>query len=603
MFSDLLDLDDFALNDVLDCFYTDSGKLQKQLSIIKDKLNKRDIKNKLKLLVRIANKVNKTSVSTNATEDLKKMHSILKLNINENIDSPISSNRTIVPAPPVTPINRPKTPTRTPTRPPPETPSNRTIVPAPPVTPINRPRTPRTPTRTHTNITTDSFAESTEKKQKKKGLPSKCVYTVGTLVDNINVFMNKVQLNKDYKGEITSVETAKNGTCMYNIVFIDSNKISQVITTPISDDQFIRISPWNGLNVDLSSYKNEPYLDGGATLLKVIDEIHNIWFDPLKGSKNNKPIPKTGSKLGFFSPGSDIDYIKFEVVGKPDVSNIKSSPLFMTNGLSLFYEIQRITDRSTNYLLKIVNKSSKLSKHMLDYDDNNPPFKNIYKDEYSKFSEYMPKIHYYGKCTLNKPNNKSSVYEYIIYKSYNTITQNFDSITNIKKLAFLKNTLDMLIKFNESNKFITNFDTKNIGWSDNFKMDVKLIDYDYFTLLDFSSDQSLTVNNGDLIIGFWNDVGALMNLTPNYFKVEGTKDKLKDITLKQTNKYDKYAIPGLIKLINKIQVNKPIQYKDRTITNSLDIIQLLRLESYDYDMVSSYDTILAFFKKYEVSFL
>ena len=564
MSNNLLDLNDsdYNLIDVYDCFYTYGGILQTNQSIINDELNKKDIKNKLKLLVRIANKVNRTSVPTSATEILKKMHNILKENINENIDSPIVR------------------------------PSNRTIVPMPPVTPLNRPKTP-------TNITTDSFAESTEKKKKKKekkrGLPSKCKYAVGTIIDNINIFINKVQLNEYYKGEITSIETSQRGICMYNIVFIDSNKISQVVNTPIADDQFRRISPWNGLNVDLSSYKNGPYLDGGAKLMDIVDEIHNLWFNPMKGSK-------TGSKLGFFSPGSDTEYIKFDVVGKPDISNVKSSPLFMTNGLSLFYEIQRNTDTSTNYLLKIVNKSSKLTKHMLDYDDNNPPFKNIYKDEYSKFSDYMPKIHYYGKCTLNKSNNKSSVYEYIIYKSYNTVTQNFESITNIKKLQFLLNTLDMLIKFNESNKLITNFDIKNIGWSDESSMGVKLIDYDYFTLLDFASDQSLTVNNGDLIIGFWNDVGNLISLTPNYFKVEGS-NKLKDITLKQTNKYDKYAIPGLIKIINKIQVNNPFIHANKTIRNSLDIIKLLKLESYDYDMVSDYATISAFFKLYQVSFL
>ena len=181
-----LNLSDPAIIDVLDCFYTDSRTLQTDPSIIKGKLNKKDIKNKLKLLVRIANKVNRTSVPTFDTDTLIAIHLILKSNINENLDSPITSNRTIVPAPPVTPINRPRTP-KTPTR---------------------------TTTETPSNITTDSFAESTEKKQKKKGLPSKCVYTVGTLVDNINVFINKLQLNKDYKGEITSVETAKNGTCM-----------------------------------------------------------------------------------------------------------------------------------------------------------------------------------------------------------------------------------------------------------------------------------------------------------------------------------------------------------------------------------------------------
>jgi hypothetical protein len=140
---------------------------------------------------------------------------------------------------------------------------------------------------------------------------------------------------------------------------------------------------------------------------------------------------------------------------------------------------------------------------------------------------------------------------------------------------------------------------KNIGWSDDNLMDVKLMDYDYFTLLDFTSgsDELLTIystTTKDLIINFWNDVGNLVNLVPNYFK--DITGKLKDITLTQINKYDKYAVPGLIKLINKIQIQVPYTIRDITYHNTTDIISVLKLESYNYDDVADYQKIYKFFK-------
>jgi hypothetical protein len=131
-------------------------------------------------------------------------------------------------------------------------------------------------------------------------------------------------------------------------------------------------------------------------------------------------------------------------------------------------------------------------------------------------------------------------------------------------------------------------------------MNVKLIDYNFYTLYDIEADKSILQTDTNKEPVFWKDTltfnkDGVKNLHPNYFQN-------KHITLSDLYKYDKYSIPGIINFIKLIKF-KPFKYysgllgKEIDIITSQDIINYLKLEDSEYNNVSSYERIINFFQR------
>jgi len=414
-----------------------------------------------------------------------------------------------------------------------------------------------------------------------------CTFTKGILIQNINIGTQKNQDIQKY-GEIINVGGYKHGKpCLYDVLYIDSKKNIN-ITQGLKEKDFEVYQSWKGLNINLESFK--PIFKGGLKggfkeLSDIIAEIHNTW-----GIIHSK---RPTNSLGFKCKDISHEYMNFIVTNKPDMYKAPhkpTSPLYKYIGYSLFYEIQRLNNELNNYLMKIFEKKKTL--HDFEYDTYRASSDKNILIEFNRYIEYMPIIYYYGDCTLHKTKS-DSVYQYVIYKSYYSLDKMNATLTTKQKYSFLINNLDMLIKIYNDNCFITNFDINSIGWESYNKMNVKFIDYNYFSISNIShADVNLETSGEN--IRFWSSTGP--TLVPNYFKNEST-GRLGSIGPAKISQYNKFSIPGLINLIKKldIQISPPIIRDTKEIETIDQIISYLKLDSYNYDEVSDYSTIKTFF--------
>jgi hypothetical protein len=323
------------------------------------------------------------------------------------------------------------------------------------------------------------------------------------------------------------------------------------------------------------------YICKDETILDKLDNLSNKDFKIIKLWKGleinfNKLQNNNQSNVSIFQLSKqftdNFEYLKF--TEKKKYKNLTNS-----------YKLNRMSDKK-NYFFKYFSNITSLPQiHMLNFKGQYQTYKNI-EDEYNKFNNYMPKIYYYGMYNdKNKPNNPT---QYIIYKLYNTIESS--TISNMQKYKLLLNSLIMLLELNKEKKILLNFNINKIGWSNDKIMNVKLIDYNYYTIYDVN-DQKLLTNPDKKITAWVEDLkGESIDepLIPKYFEGKDiTQQKLTD------NKYDKFSVPGLIQLINLIDF-KQVEF-DGIKLNKDNIIKHLKLEDPKYKEVSSYLDILKFF--------
>ena len=138
----------------------------------------------------------------------------------------------------------------------------------------------------------------------------------------------------------------------------------------------------------------------------------------------------------------------------------------------------------------------------------------------------------------------------------------------------------MLIVLKKLNKFIINFNITRIGCNDcKDHKNIKLIDYNYHTIYDWTNSGVDLLTQCDTINCFNKALDGEESLIPKYFKKE-------NINHSNLHEYDKFSIPGIINLIDCLKGTK-IEKKT--------IISNLKLENTKYSEVSSYEDILQYF--------
>jgi len=237
-------------------------------------------------------------------------------------------------------------------------------------------------------------------------------------------------------------------------------------------------------------------------------------------------------------------------------------------------------------------------------------------NEYKNYNNYLIKIFYYGELKLrdnefriiesktnqdndtyiNLPSIKNFNFDYTITKLYNIpsldINNYVNNLSNIKKFVFLYNNIVMLKKLADNNEFHADYKIANVGWEDDAKLNVILIDYDDETIQEASSINKKFKTNS---MGIVNDFYFASTYIPEYLS-DGKGGILAKCLPAQ---FIKYSVGGLYMIIAHLN----IKFKQSVIqlaVNSQNIIfnlnhlgESLKLNSKDYNSIPSYDYMIS----------
>jgi hypothetical protein len=237
-------------------------------------------------------------------------------------------------------------------------------------------------------------------------------------------------------------------------------------------------------------------------------------------------------------------------------------------------------------------------------------------NEYKNYNNYLIKIFYYGELKLrdnefrlieSKTNSDYDTYinlstvknfnfDYTITKLYNIPSLGIDNyvnnLTNLKKFVFLYNNVVMLKKLADNNEFHADYKIANVGWEDEAKLNVILIDYDDETIQEASSiNKKFKINS----MGIVNDFYFASTYIPEYLS-DGKGGILAKCLPAQ---FIKYSVGGLYMIIAHLNIKFKQSVIQLTVNNQNIKFNLnhlgesLKLNSKDYNSIPSYDYIIS----------
>jgi len=340
-----------------------------------------------------------------------------------------------------------------------------------------------------------------------------------------------------------------------------------------------------------------------------IRENFNFYIDDLTGGNVDDIWPvvtmkwRRKRKLGIIGVYDKKNKFLFTPINRssPDV------PLFKKGSNTAIYKINHI-ELGYNFIIRLYSDDN--STHMIDLPK--------IKDEYQKYKDNLIKVYYYGLIqtldnkfflfgdVINEDKDiKTYQFNHIITKVYNTPIFGSNGITNmnnLQKYKFILNNVKLLMKLELNNEFLGDYKLGNIGWDNNYSMDVILIDYDVNTIIKISSDL--------LKYGSVTELTFPTSYPPKYIGEGDMIGKYSTLFINNTDKFDKYSVGGLSQIIstldlkfNKSLIDLPthLQYNDIVLINTYALSFSLKLDSLYYDRVPSYTqiyNILVFLKDY-----
>lgn len=320
---------------------------------------------------------------------------------------------------------------------------------------------------------------------------------------------------------------------------------------------------------------------------------------------------------------SSIDpTVNFSVV--ENHSDLNDLPILGRGTYTAVYEVKNkdnLKDK-TPYILRLYLRDLDISsKHLLKT-------KKIF-DEYKKYNKYLIAVHYFGQVkfksnsfeyieneddskldnyVINKDEITNYTFDYIITQKYKTPSFNDDyvvnNLTNQQKFLFLKNNLKLLKELQENNTFHTDYKIENVGWDDDTKMNIIMVDYDESTLqIADESNKNFIMEDGDLT-----EYNFYSTYKPKYLLIDAEEEGGKPtINYKDFNPdtYIKFSVGGLINIINCLEikftqtsiklseelVEKLAKRKIKRI-NTENLSTSLHLDGLKYDLIPRYSEIL-----------
>lgn len=244
----------------------------------------------------------------------------------------------------------------------------------------------------------------------------------------------------------------------------------------------LKNSSWSGRETNMMLYIPQ---------LQHAGESENIWPIITNNWKKNYT-------LGIKSTNDST--VNFLFV--PNNKNKVDEPILGRGTFTAVYKLKNEYDKKDpiDYVLRIYTRNLDISPQHMMHNDK-------IANEYKNYTKYMSIVYYYGILTIIdgefeynksktdsnldkytfKPNTQKTYnFDYIITKVYNT--PSFDKkyyvidLSNLQKFFFLYNNVVMLYDLYKNNSFHADYKIGNVGWEDNKKMNVILIDYDIDTI-------------------------------------------------------------------------------------------------------------------------
>jgi len=325
---------------------------------------------------------------------------------------------------------------------------------------------------------------------------------------------------------------------------------------PISSTEIIlyTISSLDGGETPTLESFNNISLVGGDTA-KIISNISVEYKKILEINKKRKK----NYKLGIKAKDESIKNLNFRII--EHTGNMKIAPAFKNGSYTVIYELKNEVDKTdkTKYLLRLIDSEKIHLCNLLKV-----------KTEFEVYKKYMYSVYHHGLLNvLETGQARPHRMDYIITKFYNT---NINVFTNKDKYTFLINVIQMLLDLKNNNCFHADFKLENIGWDDN--LNIVLIDYDQYTIINFSKESIYT------------------KTTPRYYKLNFPytyvpkyleSNEKGYVNNTEYTKYDKFSVGGLGKLISKLSLDS-------------DLITEFKLND-SYENILSYEQMLASISK------
>jgi len=338
------------------------------------------------------------------------------------------------------------------------------------------------------------------------------------------------------------------------------------------------------------------------TPLKKGGESDNIW--PLISN-----FYKKENKLGIRSKNKDnkLDFtIVSQNIGKID------EPILGRGTFTAVYKIKNAKDLNDNteYILRIYERNLFISPLHFIYNDKIINERSFYK-------EYSYNVFYFGEMKISDKefsflknergentdnyifSNKDKNYnfDYIITKVYNIpkfdAVYNIINISNPKKFLFLYNNIIMLNKMYKNNDFHADYKIANVGWEDNEKMNVILVDYDDGTIQKANgSNSDLSIINGKVHTVYFSST-----YIPEYIR-NGDAGIKPIYTPEQFKMYSIGGLDEIIRFLNikfsKKIIDLPINLQTKYIKfiNTESLGSSLNLDNKNIDLIPTYDEMI-----------
>jgi hypothetical protein len=375
-------------------------------------------------------------------------------------------------------------------------------------------------------------------------------------------------------------------------------------------------------------------IDINNNYMKLYREYSTLTYNQSGGSNNigietNLELysPQFAGESSNIWPLISKNWKKNNILGIRDIHNSNINFLFVHNNqgkidepilgrgtFTAVYQLKNEVDKSdlTKYILRLYMRDTHISEKHMVYNE-----KII--NEYNLYRKYLIKIYYYGDLKIIdqefKYNNNRNMnldtykfkentqkmynFDHIITKVYNTPT--FDDtyhvigLTNIQKFTFLYNNLVMLYDLHNQKSFHADYKIGNVGWDDNTKMDVILIDYDIDTI------QHVDNLNHKFIIhnGYVTSIKFPSTYIPDFIK-DG--NGIKSVPLEQYRKYSIGGLHNIMQVLNieftEKEIELPVDLVSAQKIKKINTSQLgksLNLLTKDYNDIPEYSEMLAIF--------
>lgn len=324
---------------------------------------------------------------------------------------------------------------------------------------------------------------------------------------------------------------------MYNPHYILYNYYSKYLGG-LHNYEMNKVVP-NLINTDIEFSSNDKSKTGGIQYSDAIAELVHTNYHVKGRIISIQDVNITKKEKGKLFKFNILPYNKNDVF----------EPLYAKGTYTAVYMIQDIhniiNDSVDNtYILRLASRNGFFI--MFDTDK--------IKLEYKLFSEYLSKIYYYGSVPTLKfkteTRSERSIIDYNITKKYYTYDyRNPNSLTNQQKYKLLLSCLDMLYTLSEKSYVHLDLKLANIGWEDNEKMNVILIDYDYRTLAQMNqNDTNLFTKVGYKVILKGDN---LVTTHPTKYVAEHLRHSY---VAWSARVYDKYSVGGLASIIKDLNI-------------------------------------------------